>query len=94
MAIPPTKQRNAKREKARKGRKAEAARGQAQQFEDELSGHELNLLRLNAISSDQQDENWATARLAATTAIDTLDRAIETTLAEADRIDLELKGTL
>jgi len=92
--MPPVpKRRDAKREKARKGRKAEAARGQAQQFEDELSGHELNLLRLDALPTDRRDENWTVARAAAVTAVDTLDRAIETTLAEADRIDAELKPT-
>lgn len=90
--MPPVpKKRDAKREKARKGRKAEAARGQAQQFEDELSSHELNLLRLDVIPTDKRDEGWTAAHDAATAAVTTLDQAIEATLTEADRIDTELK---
>jgi hypothetical protein len=78
------KKRTASRETARMERKRALAAAQAQQFEDELSGHELNLARLQALPAAQRDEGWQSQVDAAQAAIDTLDRAIETTLDEAE----------
>jgi len=82
----------AKREKDRLARKAQIALTQTQQFEDELSTHELNQLRLDALPIEKHDEKWTLARDVAVSSIDTLNHAIEITLIEIDTIETELKA--
>lgn len=69
--------RNADREKARLTRKKDIAKQQVQQFEDELSGQELNRARLVAAGQSTEDTDLA---------IETIQRAIEITEAEAGKI--------
>jgi hypothetical protein len=75
-----------KREKDRLRRKRDIAKQQAQQFEDELSGHELNLARLDAQPVETRDAVWQQAREQGVAAAAVIKAAISTTLAEADKI--------
>lgn len=68
------------RETKRLERKKQMAEAQAAQFEDELSSHELNLLRLESIPEADRDENWSAAHAQATQTIATLENAISVTL--------------
>jgi hypothetical protein len=69
--------RNKDREKARLARKKMLAVQQVQQFEDEISGHELNIARLKAAGQPTEAEEAAIAAI---------EKAIETTEAEATKI--------
>lgn len=72
-----------RREKARLERKRATAIAQAAQFDDELSGHELNIARLEAVPQGQRDDAWKAARQAATDAVNVLTQARDTTIGEA-----------
>ena len=72
------------REKARQERKKALAAQQVEAFEDELSGHELNIARRDAVPQDLRDPGWENARTEAEKAIETINVAIDTTLTEAE----------
>jgi hypothetical protein len=72
-----------KRRDGRIKRKRQLAAQQVDSFEDTLSGHELNLARLNAFPEDERDTDWQNQHAENQRAIEVLERAIETTLAEA-----------
>lgn len=72
---------NPEREKARQQRKKDIAAQQIQQFEDELSAHELNLARLAAAGQPIDD---------AEKSIDIIVQAIETTEAEIENTEAEI----
>ena len=71
------------REIERMVRKKVIALEQARQFEDELSGYELNVARLDGIPNVQRGEEWQEQKDAAETAMSTIRDAIVVTLAEA-----------
>lgn len=76
-----------KRERARLQRKKHIIEQQAQQFEDEISGHELNLARLDALPEKDRDESWQPARAAAEHVIKTCRGALAATLAQMPDVD-------
>ena len=76
--------RTPKRERERKARRKQMAESQAQQFEDELSGHELNLARLEAIPEPDRDEKHELLMEQSQKAIETLERSIEVSLEMAE----------
>lgn len=71
------------REQRRLDRRKRAAAQQATQFEDTLSAHELNLMRLQALPEDLRDETTDEAIANEERAIATLKNAIQVTLGEA-----------
>ncbi len=75
-----------KREKERLQRKRVLASQQVMQFEDEKSGHELNLARLNSVPTEMRDEGHAQAVEEAKRALAIIERAIETTEAERSKL--------
>jgi hypothetical protein len=75
-----------KREQDRLNRKRSTAIQQASQFDDELSGHELNLARLDAIPAGSREANWQDTRDAILKAIATITNARDTTIAEAKNL--------
>lgn len=79
-----TNVRTSEREAARLERRKQMAAQQAQQFEDELSGHELNIVRLESIPEAQRDESWEKSKKSAEDAIAVLDQAIVATLESAE----------
>jgi len=72
------------RETERLARKKIIAAGQVTQFEDELSGHELNAARLDGISVAQRGAEWQQQKDDAETAMSTIRDAIVVTLAESE----------
>lgn len=74
---------DAKREAARIVRKKALAETQAASFEDTLSGHELNLARLEAYPEEERDQEWHRQHDDEVKSINILKRAIETTLKES-----------
>ena len=81
--MPPVPNRNTSRLK----RKRRIALAQADQFEDTLSGHELNLARLNATPEAERGDDFDELVEAEQKAKATLERSIATTLAEVAALE-------
>jgi hypothetical protein len=87
-----SKRRGARQEKRLK-RKRQIALQQAENFEDTLSSHELNLERLNALPEALRDSNHDAQVEAEERAIGQLEQAIEATLAAVEELPSEDSDT-
>lgn len=85
--MPPIPQTPAGRQPARLKRKRRLALAQADQFEDTLSGHELNIARLNAIPEADRAEDHDDLLERELEAKATLERSITTTLNEVAALE-------
>lgn len=80
----------AKREPTRLRRKVGMLGQQLEQFEDALSGHETNVLRLESLPEDLRGDDHEEALKAERRAITQLEHAITQTLAERLRLQQQL----